>query len=918
MARTSPPRRGPAARARGRSRPPAALLPAIILGAAAALALALFIGVLGVFSSYTTGLADPAALADFTLSEGSKIISADGVELATFAAEQRKVIPYDEIPQLLVDAQVAAEDQTFWTNPCIDFRGILRAAIQNLEADRQVSGASTICQQLVRARLLDAGLMADPSRIVERKIKEAILALRVGKTYAGQAGKEQLLAMYMNQIYYGNQAYGIWAAAHAYFGKDITSSAPEDQLTIGEAAMLVGLVRAPSALDPTNEAIERTDASGSAILVVPATAGAKRVQGFVLANMVESGYITQAQADAAAAETIELAPQHAQQYKAPHFVYATRREAASLLGGEDLLATGGLTITTTLDYNGYQLSAEKWAAIGYDMDRLSDDELIAKYGETAFNTWIKKLRGHNINNDALVTLNYRTGAVLAYVGSANYYGETTDAFQPAYDVVGQAYRQSGSAFKPITYVTGFERGVLTPASMFMDVEGDVAEGYTVPDADHGQRGPVLVRDALKYSLNIPAAKAQQLAGTQNVVDMARAMGLNFDPSQNPAVPSLTLGTIGIHQLDLAGAYGVIADGGVRAEPYLIERITDRNGNVIYDHSTDAPHPQRVLSEQSTYLVTNILADNTDPARNGIWGPRFQLKTADGRRPATLKTGTTNDFRDLQAFGYLAADPDPSISEGAIVTGVWVGNSDFSPTDGIFAVDGPTWIWHDYMAEVTEKNALPVRDFTRPDGIVDVKVDAISGMLPGPDTTATVSEVFDATNQPTRVDTLHRQLRIEAATGKIWQPGCGDFLLASPSGSPGASPAGSPAESGAPPPAVPDERVYLDLSQVEADHPTWQAANLAWINRWQGDEKSLRRSPAPPLGAPLAPTETCTPGEIPTSTPSPSPSPSPSPTPQPTVTPEPTVTPSPLSSVAPSPTPSATPTPAPSPSPSQSP
>ena len=379
---TSPPRRGPAARARGRTRPPAALLPAIILGAAAALALALFIGVLGVFSSYTTGLADPAALADFPLSEGSKIVSADGVELATFAAEQRKVIPYDEIPQLLVDAQVAAEDQTFWTNPCIDFRGILRAAIQNLEADRQVSGASTICQQLVRARLLDAGLMADPSRIVERKIKEAILALRVGKTYAGQAGKEQLLAMYMNQIYYGNQAYGIWAAAHAYFGKDITSSAPEDQLTLGEAAMLVGLVRAPSALDPTNEAIEQTDARATRSSSFPATAGAKRVQGFVLANMVESGYITQAQADAAAAETIVLAPQHAQQYKAPHFVYATRREAAtSCWAARTCWRLGGLTITTTLDYNGYQLSAEKWAAIGYDMDRMSDDELTAKYGE---------------------------------------------------------------------------------------------------------------------------------------------------------------------------------------------------------------------------------------------------------------------------------------------------------------------------------------------------------------------------------------------------------------------------------------------------------------------------------------------------------------------------------------------------------
>ncbi len=830
---------------------------------------------LGIYASYTSGLPDPGNLEDFTLSEGSRMLSSDGVELASFAAEQRRVVPFDEIPQLLIDAQVAAEDQTFWTNPCIDLRGILRAALQNLEASRNVSGASTICQQLVRARLLPADLLADDSRLLERKIKEAILALRVGKRYDGLEGKQQLLEMYMNQIYYGNQAYGIWAAANAYFGKDITSTAADDQLSIGEAAMLVSLVRAPSVLDPTNEAVQRTDAQGNTILVVPNSAGAKRDQGFVLTNMVASGYITQAQANAASAETIVLAPQRSQQYKAPHFVYAARREVAKLLGNEDLIDIGGLTITTTLDYDGYQVSAEKWAAIGYDMDRMTDDELTAKYGADAL-AWIHRLQGRNINNDALVTLNYRSGAVLAYVGSANYYGEATDAHQPFFDVVGQGYRQSGSAFKPITYVTGFERGVITPASMFMDVEGEIVDGYSVPNADGGQRGPVRVRDALKYSWNIPVAKAQQLIGTQNVVDMAVRMGLQWDPRQanEVAVPSLTLGTIGVHQLDLAGAFGVIADGGVRAVPYLIERITDRNGNVIYDHATDAPTPQRVLSEQSTYLVTNILADNTDPQRNSIWGRPFQLLTDEGRRPATLKTGTTNDFKDLQAFGYLAADADPSVTEGAIVTGVWVGNSDFSAINGVFAADGPTYIWHDYMAEVAAKNALPLRDFVRPDGIVDVTVDAISGALPGELTGATVSEVFDATNQPSARDALHRTLRIEAETGKIWQAGCGDYVLASPS----EQPSGSPDPSATPAPALPDEKVYLDLSSVEASHPTWLAANLAWIERWAGKEGSLRRSPAPPLDAPLAPTETCTPGEVPTSTPSPSPTPTPSPTP----------------------------------------
>jgi membrane peptidoglycan carboxypeptidase len=866
------------------------MLPVVILGACAALAAALFIGLMGVYAAYTDGLPPVTDLENFNLDEGSRVVSADGVELATFAAEQRQVVPFDQIPQLLIDAQVAAEDQTFWTNPCVDFRGILRAALQNLEAGETVSGASTICQQLVRIRLFEADLMADQDRILERKIKEAILALRVGEHYSGQEGKEQILAMYMNQVYYGNKAYGIRAAARAYFGKDITSKDPDDELTIGEAAMLVGLVRAPSLLDPTKEAIERQDDRGRTVLVVPDSAGAKRVQGFVLDNMVESGYISQQEAEKADRERIALAPQRAARYRAPHFVYAVRRAAGELLGNEDLLDRGGLLIETTLQYRGYQRSAEKWAGIAYDLDRMSDEQLVDKYGQDALG-WIKQLQGRNISNDALVTLNYRTGAVIAYVGSSNYYGRASPAHQPAFDVVGQAYRQSGSAFKPITYATGFERGVITPGTMIMDVKGEIVDGYEVPNADGGERGPVRIRDALKYSWNIPVAKAQQLIGTQSVVDMAEDLGLEWDPQQKAegvAVPSLTLGTIGVHQLDLAAAYGVLANGGVRAETYLIEKITDRSGNVIYDRAQDAPEPQRVISEQAAYLVTDILADNTDPAQNSIWGQRFQLQTDEGRRPATLKTGTTNDFRDLQAFGFLAPDPDPTVSEGALVTGVWVGNSDFSRIADVFAADGPTFIWHDYMAEVTEAAELPVRDFQRPDGIVELEIDAISGMLPGEFTRNTVTEVFAESNRPDDEDTVHRRLQIEEETGKIWREGCGDFVEAE-------SPRG---------------RLFLDLGGYERDHETWDAANDDWIRQWRGRERQLHRSPAPPLDATLAPTERCTPGEVPTSTPSPSPTPTPSPTPEPTVVPTllPTATPQ-LPTPPPTPTPDPTPTPA---------
>ena len=766
------------------------------------LAAGLFALILSVYGSFTSGLPNVADVENFDLVEGSTVVSADGTELATFAVEDRREIDLDQIPQVMIDAQVAAEDQTFWTNPCVDFRSIVRAVLQNFQAGETVSGASTICQQLVRMRLFDAELMANPDRQVERKIKEAILALRLDDRYPGEEGKRQILEMYLNQVYYGNNAYGVWAAANRYFDKDLTSEAPEQQLTISEAAMLAGLVRAPSRLDPSREAIEEP-IDGETRFVVPETSQAIIVRDIVLDQMLESELITEPEHDSAVAERVVLAPPDDNAYLAPHFVYAVRREAGDLLDGEDLLDTGGLNIVTTLDYDGYQVAAEKWAQIGYDLDRLTNEELIAKYGEEAMR-WIPQLQGRNINNDAMVTINYRTGAVLAYVGSANFTGESTPAHQPNFDVIGQAFRQSGSAFKPITYAAGFESGAITPATMFMDVQGEIVDGYSVPDADNRERGPVRVRDALKYSLNIPVAKAQQLIGTDNVVSMAERLGLEWDPLQENevAVPSLTLGTIGVHMLDLAAAYGGIANGGEFVPPYLIERIEDSDGNVIYDHATDADEPQQVLSAQSAYLVTDILADNTDPAANPLWGPRFQLAAEGGRRPATLKTGTTNDFRDLQAVGYLAGDPDPAVTDGAIVTGVWVGNSDFSPIQDVFAADGPTFIWHDYMAEVAALNQLPVHDFTRPDGLVDVTVDAMSGMLPGEFTQTTVTEVVRADRQPSETDTTHEELRIEAVTGKVWQEGCGDFATATP--------AESPDPSAEPPPREPREELFLDL------------------------------------------------------------------------------------------------------------
>ncbi len=231
------------------------------------LAAGLFAVILNVYSSFTSGLPDVGDIENFDLVEGSSVISADGTELATFAVEDRREISFEEMPELMIEAQVAAEDQTFWTNPCVDFRSIVRAVLQNFQAGQTISGASTICQQLVRMRLFDAEFMADPDRQVERKIKEAILALRLDDRYAGTEGKQQIIEMYLNQVYYGNNAYGIWAAATAYFGKDLTSDERDQQLTVSEAAMLASLVRAPSRLDPSTEAVEQ-EVDGATTYVV--------------------------------------------------------------------------------------------------------------------------------------------------------------------------------------------------------------------------------------------------------------------------------------------------------------------------------------------------------------------------------------------------------------------------------------------------------------------------------------------------------------------------------------------------------------------------------------------------------------------------------------------------------------------------
>ena len=347
--------------------------------------------------------------------------------------------------------------------------------------------------------------------------------------------------------------------------------------------------------------------------------------------------------------------------------------------------------------------------------------------------------------------------------------------------------------------------------MFMDVRTDIADGFDPPNADNRERGPVRVRDALKYSLNIPVSKAQQLIGTENVVDLALDLGLEFDPAHNGeyAVPSLTLGTLGIHQLDLAGAYGALANGGRLQEPYLIERIEDADGNVIYDHATDADDGTQVLSPGIGLPRHRHPRRQHRSGRQPAVGPA--LPARDRRRPPAGDAEDRNDQRLQRPPGLRLPRRQPGRPRrpDRRDRDRRVGRQQrLQRHPDVFAADGPTFIWHDYMAEVAALNELPVYDFRAPRSVTEVEVDAMSGMLPGEFTETTVTELVRVDRAPTQQDTTHRELAIEAETGKIWQEGCGDFEPAEPSDEPDRRAEPLPPEA--------ELRVYLDLAGWESN------------------------------------------------------------------------------------------------------
>ena len=904
----------------------AVILPMMLLGSMLLASVITFVGAVDIYATYSRDLKDPRGELDrIDYTQQTTLYDRTGqIQLAAYGSENRRVLKFADIPDVVLDGTTSAEDKTFWTNTGFDPAAVLSAFRDALSG--YYRGASTITQQLVRQKLLPP-----TTSLMDRKLKEIIQSVKLTQEYPGLEGKQTIITTYLNLNFYGNQSYGIAAAAAGYFG--ITDLS---KLTIAQSVILASLLQAPTYYDLVQNAVEQPNGQ----LVVPADSQIVARRNYILEEMRqynEEGLLrgTYKDADILAAESepVVVHPQVQNQLLAPHFDELVREQLAVLLCGANVAVadceavdTGGYKVVTTIDA-GMQRTAEKWlkayiiapnqgskqATIDYlaglgitvQTDSYNYYRIVGPNPSTGN---ANGLRASNMHNGALMAVDYRTGQVLAYAGSAGFYEKQVkdparpgqSLFDPQFDVLSNGWRQPGSSFKPINYIVGLQDRTMTAASLFMDVATDFGGGYTPHDADNYERGPVRLREALQYSLNIPAVKAASINGTDHLMRRAGDFGIQFPEGSDPGV-SIGVGTAEVHPADMVSAYGAIADGGTLAQRSIIVSVTGPNGAIVYPLGPNVPVKTHPATPQAAYVMTDILKGNTDPNQNNWWS-QYKLAQGKTRRPAALKTGTTDQTEDLFALGYVAPPDDPNAP--AIVAGVWAGNSDRTPGHSVMSLELAAPLWHAFMQDVTE--GTPVTDFKQPGGLTWVNVDAYSGMLPGPYSAKTVREVFINGTVPTQVDNTKVPTDIDTVTNTLWTWDC---------------------------PGLKDTRSTLDLSQVDSGNPRFQSFDQIWIARARTGV-GKRGGPnngytmyfyqtgfwtpfGATWGAPFPPTRRCTstigsPPPSPSETPTPAPTPTQEPTPVPTAVPTPTPTPTPTPAPTAAPTPTRTPTHTPKP------
>ena len=613
---------------------------------------------------------------------------------------QHTPVKLGAIPLYCRQATIATEDANYYSHPGVDFIGILRAALINLQGGEVLSGGSTITQQLAKNLLLSPVEAAQ--RTITRKLRESILAWRITQTFS----KDDILALYLNEVYYGNLAIGIEAAAQTYFGKAV------GQLDLAECAILAGLPQSPARYDPLSD-----------------LSAAKDRQAVVIDLMLKQNDITPEQADLAKAENLQFAPT-SYPIEAPHFVAYVRQWLEDRYGLEAIY-TQGFVVTTTLDLD-WQTTAQ--AIVQRQLAELTRD----KPNEP----------GKNVNNAAVVAVDPQSGEIRVMLGSPDYFTAKIDGAVNA----AIAHRQPGSSIKPITYAAAFDPTApapLTAASMILDVRSSfpTKEGdpYVPKNYDQQFHGPVSARAALASSYNIPAVKVLQHVGLPRMIELARQLGITTFGQPDRYGLALTLGGGEVRLIDMTMAFGAFANGGHKIDPVAVSEISNARGEVVY-----RPTPQTgevALDPRVAYLITSILSDNK--ARAPAFSEYSVLRLT---RPAAAKTGTTTDWRDNWTIGYT---PD-------LVTGVWVGNADNQPMERVSGVTGAGPIWHDFMQAALK--GQPERDFPRPAGLIDLDVCATSGLLPTKYCPFTKREIFIAGTQPTQPDNLYQPISIDVVTG----------------------------------------------------------------------------------------------------------------------------------------------------------
>ncbi|MDO8582902.1 MAG: transglycosylase domain-containing protein [bacterium] len=617
-----------------------------------------------------------------------------------YSAKNQTFLPLSSIPKRVQQATIAIEDKDFYHHGAIDFKGISRALVAII-VHKELQGGSTLTQQLVKNSLLT------PERTVTRKIKEVILAFATEALYS----KDKILELYLNQIPYGGTSYGIEAASQAFFGKSAR------KLDLAESALLAGLPEAPTTNSPFGSHPEF----------------AKQRQVSILNRMFEQKYITAKERDAAIKEVLKF-QKLGNNIIAPHFVLYIK-DLLIKKYGEKVAEEGGLRVITSLD-----------SKIQEDSEKVVFEN-------------VDKLKGYHATNGAAIVTNPATGEILAMVGSKDYFDSAIDG---NVNIV-LALRQPGSSIKPINYATGLIQGY-TAATPFADAPTcyptNLGKQYCPVNYDGKFNGAIQMRYALGNSINIPAVKMLKVNGVPAMIATASAMGITTFTEPEKYGLSLTLGGGEVTMLEMVQAYGVFANGGYKINLHPILKITDNHGKTLEEYRPPKSpiFGKKVLPEGVSFIISDILADNN--ARLLEFGPNSALKIVN--KAVSVKTGTTNDFRDNWTIGYT---PD-------YVVAAWVGNNDNTPMNNLASgITGAAPIWHDIMTGLLAD--LPSHPISRPPSVIQKKVCSISGLIPPSDGTPnrceTRFEYFIKGTEPRKIDSGLQQVKIDKTTNDLASP-----------------------------------------------------------------------------------------------------------------------------------------------------